>query len=621
MRSRVPNRYFLIPVLYVLIVLFFVQLHVTGGGRISTEKVGPVELWMKESGGMNKGIESARLSLYGFNIELSGGVEFRSADGATRRVGIDDIRISEGTVEMSLANGGMLKIANGYPAGAGMFRFPELFGPSSDYRGVAFFYEAPQGDGKDLPVLPFVLQRQGEIELPRETLPIAVTRSDDEAFLCAGERAPMLEGSTAWYSLPGGGQTPDVVVSPWDGESITDFWIFGELRKQDGSAYAKARAAYLDAAYAGWKERYSSDEGAWERTQPVRAAQEKIIAGLAAESLRRNGTVGLDRFAAAIEEGTQTRSLLSAPFLGSLVQLDEQMRQEEQQRASELASLAEQENPELFAGVHDLAPFLVLHGDQNLIRSIDGYAATLARSRGLTAAQAAGLFLFYSAAAEKYAALFPETAELGAEFFSRLLPHFARQGEHLLYTGDERVDIGSGLHLGRALTEYGERSGNSLASALGNTLSVGYLERADEQGFLPRSLTVSVDGISGSGEQLAPETAYPWVSDNPFYPRVVSLAEEIDPQVRLYTVAQGVGAVRNGNTVTITLDYEVGETEHAIVRGLGDFSNFFFYGLRWSSDRRFQDYAVGGWYYNSERDTLYMKIRHQQKVERIMFDQ
>jgi hypothetical protein len=621
MKSRLSKRYYLIPALYIVLIALFVQLHVTGGGRITTEKVGPVQLWYKEAGGMGKGVEAARISLYGFTVNLSDGVEFRASDGSSQRVGIRSVATEEGSVEITLANGGVLTVSNGYPAGAGMFRFPQLFAPSADYRGVAFFYQAPQDGGEALPVLPFALQRTGELEIPHDSLPIAVARGDGESYICAGARSLQSEGNTLWASLPAGEGIPDVVISPYSGEELRRAWVLGDTRATSREEFAKAYASYLDTAYAGWKERYRSDSIGWRRSAGTEAAAEKIVTAFAAESLRRNGETGLGRFQAALDEGIAQESLLSTPFLDSVVEQDEASRSGERSRAAEISAAVDEGDPAFFADAPDLAPFLVWHGDQALIRSVDDFAATLAGENRLEADEAAGLFIFYSTAAAKYPSLFPDTTETGEAFLSLLMSHFVRRDNGLLYADSERVDVATGIALARSLIRYGEERDDPFAAQLGYTLADELLSRADEEGFLPARLLPGETDFKPGGEQLAPESIYPHISDNPFYPRVVSLAREIDPQIRLYTAAQAVGAVRNGNTVTITLDYEVGETEHVIVRGIGNFSNFFFYGLRWSSDRRFQNYAVGGWYYSDERDALYMKIRHQQKVERIMFDQ
>ena len=620
MRSRIPKRYFLIPILYLILIAFFIQLHLTGGGRISTEKIGPIQLWVKEAGGMGNNVETARVSLYGFTVEFNEGVEFRAPDGATRDVAIEEVITEEGNIELVLANGGALKLAHGYPVGAGMFRYPALYTPSSDYRGVAFFYDAQEAEGDELPVLPLSSERSGALEVPQRTLPITVVQNDTENVVCAGARLPQVEGSTAWFTLPADNTAADVVVSPYSGEPIRKYWLLGETQPATRDEFAKTYASYLDTAYAGWKERYRSSSGSWSRTGSVEAAEEKIAAAFGAESLRRNGTVGLDRFSAAID-GLEPESLRAAPFLDSLIELDEAERQSEASRAQALETAVEAQDPSLFAGTHDLASFLVWHGDRSLIRRVDEFAASLAEKNKLGSAAAAGLCIFYSDAAMNYPALFPAIAERGESAMSLLFPHFVRSGNALFYAGPEQMNTGIGLDLARSLIRYGENREDSFAASLGYTLATQYLGHADGEGFVPARFTASEEGFTPGEEDIAPETLYPWISDNASYPRVVSLADELDSGVRLYTVASEVGAVRNGATVTITLDYEVGETQYVMVRGLEPFSNFFFYGQRWSSDRRFQTYGVGGWYYNEQRQSLYMKLRHQQQVEQIMFDQ
>jgi len=54
-----------------------------------------------------------------------------------------------------------------------------------------------------------------------------------------------------------------------------------------------------------------------------------------------------------------------------------------------------------------------------------------------------------------------------------------------------------------------------------------------------------------------------------------------------------------------------------VMRGIESFTSLEMYGLAWGGDWRFQNYDVGGWFYDRERSVLYMKIRHKEKVERI----
>ncbi|MCF7914842.1 MAG: hypothetical protein K9L66_06740, partial [Spirochaetaceae bacterium] len=122
-----------------------------------------------------------------------------------------------------------------------------------------------------------------------------------------------------------------------------------------------------------------------------------------------------------------------------------------------------------------------------------------------------------------------------------------------------------------------------------------------------------------SDSRITPSRLYPFLSENNYFPRVVSLQKELGPNVRVWTSARAVGAVQRADGFEITFDFAAGETHYVIIRGLEPFSGMEMYGQPWNGDRRFQTYDVGGWYYEQERGVFFVKLRHRTNIERLLF--
>jgi hypothetical protein len=158
-----------------------------------------------------------------------------------------------------------------------------------------------------------------------------------------------------------------------------------------------------------------------------------------------------------------------------------------------------------------------------------------------------------------------------------------------------------------------------LALRLGNSLLASAVSFADERGALPAEISATAEGLVPSDSRVSPSRIYPFLAENNYYPRVVSLEKELGQNVRLWTSAQAVGAVQRAEGFEVTLDFAVGETHYLVMRGVEPFEGMDMYGQPWNGDWRFQNYDVGGWFYNREEQTLFMKIRHRDKIERLIF--
>ena len=69
--------------------------------------------------------------------------------------------------------------------------------------------------------------------------------------------------------------------------------------------------------------------------------------------------------------------------------------------------------------------------------------------------------------------------------------------------------------------------------------------------------------------------------------------------------------------MNIDVTFLADETHFMIIRGIPSFSRMQLYNIDFRTDPQFERYDSSGWSYNSQEQTLVLKMRHRDQVERI----
>jgi hypothetical protein len=213
-----------------------------------------------------------------------------------------------------------------------------------------------------------------------------------------------------------------------------------------------------------------------------------------------------------------------------------------------------------------------------------------------------------------YLADFPnaETAEVFARFTAaveaRVLPNLFRAQEagFFLRSGPGRVDVFESILAGRILEAAGAERGDERLVTVGRNLVSSALALSDGDGFVPAVLYVGDDGLEGVEGALGPERFYEILSDNPAYPRQISLAEEIGRGTWMWTVAQIVDIDADTERHRFTIAYPRNRTHYIILQGIPTFTGMELFGQQWRNDPSFESY-IKGRHYNPRTDTLMIK--------------
>ncbi|MFP4618894.1 MAG: hypothetical protein ACLFMZ_08650 [Spirochaetaceae bacterium] len=627
MNSKVPKWLFLAPLIYLGIIGFFINLHFADGESVFSQSVGPLHVEAGTSGGVDREYESVEVSFFGFTLDFPGGIPVEGEDGESRVIPVVTVEVLDSSIRLQGKNGASLNFSLGSTLGAGVFQFPDAYPKEEGTAGVLIDWTPPEDEGGA--AARFSLLSSYRTQRIDEEIPLYSMVGESESYLCTAGGSPEVEAKLdeeGQLSLRLGGDNAEgrasgCIIAPYEGDNPLRHWFFGDSEAEGATAYNELFEQWREGSFEGWESRYDSGESSWRKGDSGMSSFESIITAYAAESMRRNSTTGIDNFSEAMDAYGGRNAFFSSPYLGNIMSTDEEHSRLEETRAGDIREYVDNNSPELFAEEENLIRFFIWYGDESLANDFDEYAAALELSSFEESdfEESEAVVRFFSIAveaADKYPERFPGLSGRIDDIYSHVLGRLVRVGNTpLLPTAESDVDAELTLVLAHTLMSYGEMTENSLALDLGSTMGVKVLEEMEEDGFLPSSFDIEGGDVLPRRAELAPEKVYPLLASNRFYPHLVSLSDELDSDVRLWTSAQSVGASRDGDEITITLNFVDGETHYVAVRGIPSFSRFNLYGMRWGSDRRFQTYAVGGWYYEEDRRTLYAKLRHKDQTE------
>jgi hypothetical protein len=396
---------------------------------------------------------------------------------------------------------------------------------------------------------------------------------------------------------------------------------FDRLEALDPQSIERAVGAFVDKAWAGWSTaRLSVRMGGWAGADGSYEFTESALLAYLAEAMRRGGWQAFsdarDGLSEAIKANQARLTWVSSPLLGGTVPRDEARRASDGALAAKVQGLIAARDPAAFAeeGLIELAydkfPLSLSPALASFASSYDGEGASVEQAVGMlecAVRSAAYLprgsnpFERYLAAAETL--IIPSVKEVAGKLY--LLDS---EG-----VANARLQLRAGLLLASAsaLPGYKQAFG-----AVGQALVLAVLEKADANGFIPASFALSAAGAAPSLAALVPEAAYPLVTSNPYFPRLVSFYKELGPGVWAWTSARSLDVDSAPGRVVFGAEYfHPGASHYLIIHGLKQFEKIQLYNIDFRTDPNFERYESSGWAFSSKDGTLYLKMRHRNERE------
>ncbi len=160
-----------------------------------------------------------------------------------------------------------------------------------------------------------------------------------------------------------------------------------------------------------------------------------------------------------------------------------------------------------------------------------------------------------------------------------------------------------------------EKSGTQLEEIGSGLLNTGF-GLAGEHGFLPDGASISGTELVPSKTQIRPEPIFAAVTEGSYIPTETSFYSFEGPGVWMWSSAGAIQIDSDDSKIEISFDFPVGFAHHIMVVGLESFESISMFGIPWKSDPLFQNYT-SGWLYSENAKTLYVKLTHRTKRERI----
>lgn len=443
------------------------------------------------------------------------------------------------------------------------------------------------------------------------------TKKGDVRFQLQAGLSLDKEGKTLSFKQSGG-TYPSLVMAE---RRQNDASIVATLKNQTAMSESQFRegiAAWIGKAWKGWAvSRFNSERGTWTFAQEEERFSEKAMTAYWAEAYSRGVQKEIEaRLVPAIEKHGDKLGWLSAPFVGKTALKARAMESETQEALREISKKLESKDASLFTR-ESLMHFLVDRGPFSLAKQVFQFAGDVDPS-SVNLEIALGLIRCF---VEYESFLGSEVANPFAKFEGlperKILPSVRKtQNGFFVVNEKDECDVYLSFYAGTILIAYGKKTEKDAFIGVGQSLVNAVLGLSDDSGLVARTCQIQGGSIASAEGVLPPETLYPLIAENPYYPHYVSFAKDAYPGLWAWTSSRSLKASSLPEELTLVAEFPVGASHYLVVRGIKPFAKMQLYGIDYRTDPDFEMYNSSGWAYRSENQTLYLKLRHKAGVEK-----
>jgi len=192
-----------------------------------------------------------------------------------------------------------------------------------------------------------------------------------------------------------------------------------------------------------------------------------------------------------------------------------------------------------------------------------------------------------------------------------------RSGDQVLvFAEDMQANTEFNMRLGKALSQWGEKTGNAEWAGIGRSLALSVISFADEQGTVPALLEISANGeLIPAGNRVIAARLYRIWGNNDYLPRAAATGTN---GIWAWTASPAVNVVQSDNRLDIAISFPIGETHYILFRNIRPFAILRINDTVWRMASDFESYYdSSGWYYFTNERSLVLKIRHRSVIENV----
>jgi len=621
MKKKFSLWYCLIPLLYIGVVLFFFYLQLSAKEQFS-EKVGNLVI----SGERSKGRDLNQQVIHRLNIRIND-FEFNFSKKNPLIIQIED------ETEIELAVKSFYTFSRGID-----LQFDE---------GLTIRFTIQDESGDSLSLEPILSSKF--LDYRTLSIPVDITKVKTEKITGFPLYSLNLDTGNYFIYLPHGSdinfatkhltlkrephnQKITVYIERAVNRRVNPYlyWFSKSEYFVDRKEFEDRLNTFLDESYQNWQKReFRGTES------PLQV--ESLIAAFFSESLNRGDYQKI--FFPAVRQFRRVMSanpgeLLPAyttPYLGGLQKYYNYSREQESIQIEKLtdqiknSDLSLLQLPHLLRFILNHAPFSLI---EEVIRLTDGIDIEELSTEELLA-----LLDLYLDISSFIAFSDSTTLKIRNIFSQRLLPaiietdqgFFLSRGKTtaglpMLTNEDYIVDLYLSIKGGSLLLSLGELLNEAAFSAIGRNLIFSALGRAahtPDSSHLPLRLEINQNRIIEQSGIIPVEDIYPLIADNEYLPREIPLYSYLYPGSWIWTASQVIDIEITEDVYSFSLSFPVKGSHYLIIQGLKPFSHLELHGIPWQLDARYFQYS-DGWFYETESQTLFLKVTHKTEIEKII---
>ena len=375
--------------------------------------------------------------------------------------------------------------------------------------------------------------------------------------------------------------------------------------------YVDVIHAYIDNAYLAWKnDRYNSTEGTWSMGAGDAQFSEAILVSFLSEAWSRDEyTRAFFEMRAAADLHPSALTYRSSVFLGDLRNATNDLEVEERRENSRIVQLINQDNAMVFL-TPNLFQYAGDRGGSNVLTSLLSFTERIAPG-SLTPLEALGISMNYYLGSFPKAEIRQPLRRFENLIEDKILPNIEQTSEGFFFlTETNTVHSYYSIIAGQVLMAAGASRQDEQLINLGHNITLSMLQLSNQMGFLPSQITISGNTILASSGILLPEDIYPLLTDNPYYPQRISLADHFGYGAWGYTSITNYTIFNEPGEFVLSFSNTPDRTHYLFFRGIPNIDaldGMELFGLVWRNAPDFEIYSKGR-YYDAESKTLMLKF-------------
>lgn len=609
MATRMSKKYYIIPFLYISIIILLVYMQFSNEKEFSDNHLSIALTGLARNiKDTENNLKTLKTSMSGFSFSFrnSQDIEIRDSDGNRSGASLSGYRKNRESLDILFSGGCVITLT------------PDRDNPGGFLLGVTL---PPEKRGATV-TLPFGVE--GEAPEKGLNFPVIGFKSKEGfAFLSIpengghidheSEKIVLITDNSALFQLR---------ISPYITEHTdpVSFWLseYGKLSRAENESSAEQQL--IDTAYRVWRtERLDRTEGKWRDISGTLSYSPEIVSALGSEVFRRREYSANQWIFQLARAKNSSDRLELALISGGTIPAYRRMQQDDLEMIEKIAVKIKNSDSSVFESGNpvslliDRGPYSLLHELFLLAEKLDIKKMDLK-----TAVAAAEAYLeFVNNDIEKEKSI----ERLNRITDKKILSSLVRENGSLfmISEGSGNSETVTAVKAAQILVKSSEITGRKVLKQIGEKIVSSVILHADESGYLPEFFYRDSSGAVRGGGKIGAEFIYPALESSEYLPRITSLKNEVTPGTWIATCAKVESAVLSGNSLAIDTVFPQGETENIILQGIPSVSGILLYGVNWNTAADYERYFAG-WVFSAESQTLFIKLQHRQERERIVIN-